>query len=77
MLTWFRVALEEALRNALHHGNLELESTLREEDNTKYLDLIICNVSSVGREILQTAKFYTLWDIYESREEAMSRVKAA
>ncbi|MFT5524581.1 MAG: CheY-like chemotaxis protein/anti-sigma regulatory factor (Ser/Thr protein kinase) [Pirellulaceae bacterium] len=33
------VALEEALRNALHHGNLELASSLREQDNNKYLDL--------------------------------------
>lgn len=27
------LALEEALRNAIHHGNLELDSSLREDDN--------------------------------------------
>ncbi|MFT5524582.1 MAG: anti-anti-sigma factor [Pirellulaceae bacterium] len=39
--------------------------------------LIICNVSSVGREILHTAKFDTLWGIYESRDEAFESLKDA
>jgi CheY-like chemotaxis protein/anti-sigma regulatory factor (Ser/Thr protein kinase) len=34
------LALEEALRNAVHHGNLELSSKLREEyDDDKYTEL--------------------------------------
>jgi CheY-like chemotaxis protein len=34
------LALEEALRNAVHHGNLELNSKLREEyDDEKYTEL--------------------------------------
>ena len=33
------VALEEALLNAAHHGNLEISSKLREEDHQKYYDL--------------------------------------
>jgi anti-sigma regulatory factor (Ser/Thr protein kinase) len=33
------LALQEALLNALHHGNLELNSELREESSVKYLQL--------------------------------------
>ena len=33
------VALEEALLNAAHHGNLEISSDLREEDHTAYYQL--------------------------------------
>jgi CheY-like chemotaxis protein/anti-sigma regulatory factor (Ser/Thr protein kinase) len=34
------VALEEALNNAMFHGNLEIDSTLREQDRTLYRTLI-------------------------------------
>jgi anti-sigma regulatory factor (Ser/Thr protein kinase) len=34
------VALQEALINALHHGNLEVQSDLQEEDLQRYVDLI-------------------------------------
>lgn len=34
------IALEEALRNAIYHGNLELTSDQREGDPTKYQELI-------------------------------------
>ncbi|MBP87124.1 MAG: hypothetical protein CMJ64_10470 [Planctomycetaceae bacterium] len=34
------VALEEALNNALYHGNLELDSELRESDRPKYRALV-------------------------------------
>jgi anti-sigma regulatory factor (Ser/Thr protein kinase) len=34
------VALEEALINALHHGNLELRSELREDDHRAYFALL-------------------------------------
>ncbi len=33
------VALEEALRNAVHHGNLELTSRMREDDTDQYRNL--------------------------------------
>ncbi|QDU39026.1 Chemotaxis protein CheY [Maioricimonas rarisocia] len=33
------VALHEALRNAIHHGNLELDSSLREDDDSRYYAL--------------------------------------
>ena len=34
------VALEEALLNAMHHGNLEVSSALREEDDAKFYEMI-------------------------------------
>lgn len=36
------VALEEALTNALYHGNLEVDSDLREKDLGSYYDMIAC-----------------------------------
>ena len=38
--TRFGVALEEALANAIYHGNLEVGSQLREEDHLAYFELI-------------------------------------
>jgi len=35
------VALEEALLNALYHGNLQVDSTLREEDQEAYREMAI------------------------------------
>ncbi|QEG20169.1 ATP-binding response regulator [Mariniblastus fucicola] len=34
------MALDEALVNAMHHGNLEVDSTMREGDETNYYELI-------------------------------------
>ena len=34
------IALEEAISNAIHHGNLELSSELREESTDRYLRLV-------------------------------------
>jgi CheY-like chemotaxis protein len=34
------VALREALVNAIHHGNLEIDSGLREKDEKKYCELV-------------------------------------
>ena len=34
------VALEEALLNAMHHGNLEVSSALREEDDSKFYAMV-------------------------------------
>ena len=34
------IALEEALLNSMHHGNLEVPSLLREDDDTKFYDMI-------------------------------------
>ena len=37
--------------------------------------LALCNVSKIGREILETAKFDSMWPIVETREEAIAAVK--
>lgn len=37
--------------------------------------LALCNVSLVGKEILATAKFDTLWPILEDRAEALETVR--
>ena len=34
------IALEEALRNSMHHGNLEVSSALREEDDDAYYAMV-------------------------------------
>jgi anti-sigma regulatory factor (Ser/Thr protein kinase) len=34
------IALEEAISNAIHHGNLELSSELREQNTDRYLRLV-------------------------------------
>lgn len=34
--------------------------------------MLLCNVSPVGREILQVAKFDVLWPIHGSRSEALA-----
>ncbi len=34
--------------------------------------MLLCNVSPVGREILEVAKFDALWPIYGSRSEALA-----
>jgi CheY-like chemotaxis protein/anti-sigma regulatory factor (Ser/Thr protein kinase) len=38
-LTRLGIAFHEALMNAVHHGNLEMKSDLREDDERKYHDL--------------------------------------
>ena len=36
------IALEEALLNSMYHGNLEVPSALREEDDSKFYEVIEC-----------------------------------
>jgi anti-anti-sigma factor len=36
---------------------------------------VVCSVSPVGREILETAKFDSIWPILPSREEAIAKVR--
>lgn len=38
-ITHTGIALQEALSNAIYHGNLELSSTLRHDDDSKYYEL--------------------------------------
>jgi CheY-like chemotaxis protein len=60
------VALEEALANALYHGNLEVSSLLREEDDAAYYQLVAQRVQQTPysqRRIYVEAKL--------SREQAV------
>lgn len=36
--------------------------------------LAVCNVSGVGREVLRISRFDTLWEVYDTRPEAMTAV---
>ena len=38
--------------------------------------MALCNVSTVGREILEIARFDTLWPVCDSRSEALTSVEA-
>ena len=53
---------------------LELLVVLWKRVDSKGGKLALCNVSPVGLEILNTAKFNTLWPIVASREEALATV---
>ena len=54
---------------------LELLVVLWKRVSAKGGKLALCNVSPVGLEILQTAKFDTLWPIVADREQALKAVK--
>ena len=34
--------------------------------------MAICNLSPVGREVLQTGRFDTLWEVFDSRDAALA-----
>src|SRR5262245_27010000 len=53
---------------------LELMVVLWKRVSKKQGKLAICNVSDVGKEILQTAKFHTIWPIVDSQDEALALV---
>lgn len=55
---------------------LELLVVLWKRVGAKGGKLALCNVSPVGLEILQTAKFDTLWPIELNRELAMKAVRS-
>ena len=54
---------------------LELLVVLWKRVSAKGGKLALCNVSPVGLEILQTAKFDTLWPIVADRDAAIEAVK--
>ena len=55
---------------------LELMVVLWKRVSAKRGKLVICNVSHVGQEILQTAKFHTIWPIVKTREEAFAALSS-
>jgi anti-anti-sigma factor len=56
---------------------LELMVVLWKRVSAKRGKLVICNVSHVGKEILHTAKFHTIWPIVATRDEALATVATA
>lgn len=55
---------------------LELLVVLWKRVSAKDGKLALCNVSAVGKEILATAKFDTLWQILDDREQALTTVRS-
>ena len=55
---------------------LELLVVLWKRVDSKGGKLSLCNVSPVGLEILQTAKFDTLWPIVPDRDDALIAVQS-
>lgn len=55
---------------------LELLVVLWKRVSSRKGKLAICNPSPVGREILETAKFHTIWPILDSRAAALAAVQA-
>ena len=56
---------------------LELLVVLWKRVSSRRGKLAICRVSEVGKEILQTAKFHTIWPIVATRDEALAAVGTA
>jgi anti-anti-sigma factor len=55
---------------------LELLVVLWKRVSSRQGKLAICRVSEVGKEILQTAKFHTIWPIVNTRDDALIAVGA-
>ena len=54
---------------------LELLVVLWKRVSAKNGKLALCHVSTVGKEILATAKFDTLWEVLDDREQALTAVR--
>jgi anti-sigma regulatory factor (Ser/Thr protein kinase) len=66
------VALQEALTNASFHGNLELQSSLREDDHRAYYQLALQRQNSQpwsSRRIHVTARFTSDWAEFVIRDD--------
>jgi anti-anti-sigma factor len=65
------------LKKASYFGSILLGamSALWGRVRTRGGKMAVCNVSETGKEILQVARFDTLWPICDSLEEAMEKVR--
>ena len=66
------VALDEALVNAMYHGNLELSSRLRDADYDQYIDLVQQRISTspfCDRKIYVEARLSTTEAVFVVRDE--------
>lgn len=55
---------------------LELIVVLWKRVSSRRGKIALCRVSEVGKEILQTAKFHTIWPIVDSPEAALAACNA-
>lgn len=74
-----------ALRNVVidfgrieYFGSSMLEAMLKLWKQVHALGgrMAVCNVSEIGREVLQVGRFDTLWQVYDTREAALLGVQA-
>jgi anti-anti-sigma factor len=81
----FTLLEDPALRNVVidfgqieYFGSSMLEAMLKlwKQVSGHGGKMAVCNISDIGREVLQVGRFDTLWDIYISREEALLAVVA-
>jgi anti-anti-sigma factor len=80
----FKTLEDPRLRNVVvdfgqvnYFGSSMLEALLKlwKHVNSHAGKMALCNVSAIGREVLQVGRFTTLWNVYESREEALLAVE--
>ena len=62
--------------NMVYFGSSLLESQLRLWKSVERVHgkMVLCNVSSVGREVLSISRLDRLWKIYDSRSEVIAAV---
>lgn len=62
-----------------YFGSVMLETLLAIWNRTREAggQFVLCNVSDVGREVLDVAKFTTIWPIFESRQAACEHLEKA
>jgi anti-anti-sigma factor len=80
----FTILAESAVHNVVvdfgqieYFGSSMLEAMLKLWKHASSLGgkMAVCNLSEVGREVLQVGRFDTLWDICDSREAALVAVQ--
>jgi anti-anti-sigma factor len=85
LMRLFTMLENPAIRNVVidfgqieYFGSSMLEAMLKLWKHASSLGgkMAVCNISDIGREVLQIGHFDTLWDVCESREEALQTVQA-
>ena len=80
LMRLFKTFEDPAIRNIIidfcqieYFGSSMLEAMLKlwKLVNGHGGKMAVCNVSTIGREVLQVGRFDTLWDVYDSRAEAL------
>lgn len=86
LMRLFTILADPAVRNVVidfgqieYFGSSMLEALLKLWKQVSSLGgkMAVCNISQIGREVLQVGRFDTLWDVCESREAALQAVQAS